>query len=284
MIPLFNEEASVDNLLFELYQVLNKLPLKAEVILVNDSSTDNTASKLHAASKIFGFKTITFHENSGHANAIWCGMRHAEGEMIITMDGDLQHPPNTILDLISEFTYSNVDVVYAIRNDLSMERILKRSTSHLFFVTFRYIFGLRLIPYANDFRLISKRYFEFVTSESSDIEIVRALLASHHHSYKTVGFNLQARRVGDSKFTFRKMINLYMRTLVYAPWSRSVFLMIIGFVIFGALVLSPFSLYIHPILKASLLILGVLSIGLGFLVLIPKLRKLSASGGLNQLL
>jgi glycosyltransferase involved in cell wall biosynthesis len=273
VIPIFNEEESIDELLVGLHKVLNKLMMNTELILVDDSSTDESASKLNAASNIYELKIITLHKNSGHANAIWCGMKHAEGEVIITMDGDLQHPPELIPFLISEVEASKVDVVYAIRNDLVSERRAKRITSHVFFFTFRYVFGLRLVPYANDFRLIKRSYFNSITSKATRVEIMRALLATRHHSFKTVGFDLQARKLGESKFTFRKMLNLYLRTLTYVPWGRSVLFLSLGLLISGALLFLRTNALIHPLFAISLAAVGISSLCLAIIVLSFKSFK-----------
>ncbi len=268
VIPLFNEEESVDQLIVELSSVLGQIPYSTELILVDDSSNDGTLSKLHAANEVFQFTIISFKKNSGHASAIWSGMKHATGDVIVTLDGDLQHPPSLIPVLINEFHKAKVEVVYAIRNDLLSERWSKRVTSHMFFLTIRYVFGLRLIPYANDFRLIKKSYFDAITTAKTRVEIMRALLASHDHSFHTVGFNLHARKVGVSKFTIRKMLNLYGQTVLYAPRKRSIGLMSIGAVTSGTFVFYLVDGSIHPILSASLS-------GIGFLLLCLSISVLS---------
>lgn len=273
VIPLYNEEKAVGELLSQLQQVLSTVDFLFQLILVDDASTDATLLNLLSHRKLIDFEIISLQENSGHASAIWSGMRHASGEAIITLDGDLQHPPQLIPVFVEEFRDSNYDVIYAIRNDLSSERWTKRASSHLFFLTTRYIFGLHLIPYANDFRLISFDFFNDLTSKSQGVEVMRALLATHEHSYQRVSFDLRSRQIGETKFTLNKMLKLYAQTLSYASLRRTVFVSLLGLAITSALVVSGFA---YSEASLPLFLLGGPTIGffcLGLVALFLKLKN-----------
>jgi dolichol-phosphate mannosyltransferase len=138
----------------------------------------------------------------------------------MTLDGDLQHPPAVIPLMIEQMRTCNSQVVYGIRKNLDVERFSKRLSTRMFFLIVRYVYGIRLEPYANDFRLISRDVFEQVLDVDSARPTLRAILPQLQLATSLVEFDLRPRLNGESKFTVRKMAALFLDTVTYAPRKR----------------------------------------------------------------
>ena len=221
VVPMFNEEDCVEHFVTELHNVLEDSGLVYDVVIVDDASTDQTPQIL-ATLSYPNFRSIRLERNSGHSSAMWAGMSSSSGDLIMTLDGDLQHPPSVIPLMIEQMKRSNSQVVYGIRRNLDVERFSKRLSTRMFFLIVRYIYGIRLEPYANDFRLISRDVFEMVTKVDSSCPTLRALLPQLQLTTSTVEFDLRPRLSGESKFTIRKMATLFLDTVAYAPKIRLV--------------------------------------------------------------
>jgi len=219
VVPMFNEEDCVELFAAELHNVLLNSGYVYDVVLVDDASTDQTPQIL--ATLIYpNFRSIRLERNSGHSAAMWAGMCSSTGDLIMTLDGDLQHPPSVIPLMVDQMKIRNSQVVYGIRKNLDVERFSKRLSTRMFFLIVRYIYGIRLEPYANDFRLISREVFEKVIKVDSSCPTLRALLPQLQLTTSTVEFDLRPRLNGESKFTIRKMATLFLDTVTYAPKIR----------------------------------------------------------------
>ncbi|AEF19744.1 MULTISPECIES: glycosyltransferase family 2 protein [unclassified Hydrogenobaculum] len=117
VIPIYNEEESVGTLYEKIVDTMNKLPYDYEIIAVDDGSTDNTFNKLkEIASKDKRLKVISFKRNYGQTAAMFAGFQHASGDVVITMDADLQNDPADIPILIEKIN-EGYDVVSGWRKD-----------------------------------------------------------------------------------------------------------------------------------------------------------------------
>lgn len=117
VIPIYNEEESVGTLYEKILNTMNKLPYDYEIIAVDDGSTDNTFNKLkEIASKDKRLKVISFKRNYGQTAAMFAGFQHASGDVVITMDADLQNDPADIPILIEKIN-EGYDVVSGWRKD-----------------------------------------------------------------------------------------------------------------------------------------------------------------------
>ncbi|MFP3254704.1 MAG: glycosyltransferase family 2 protein, partial [Hydrogenobaculum sp.] len=117
VIPIYNEEESVGTLYEKIVNTMNKLPYDYEIIAVDDGSTDNTLNKLkEIASKDKRLKVISFKRNYGQTAAMFAGFQHASGDVVITMDADLQNDPADIPILIEKIN-EGYDVVSGWRKD-----------------------------------------------------------------------------------------------------------------------------------------------------------------------
>lgn len=159
VIPCFNEEENIRALHAELCKVLSSVD--AEMIFVNDGSTDGTLSVLHALqAEDSRVQVISFTRNFGHQAALRAGIREATGRFVITMDADLQHPPAYIPEMIGR-AKEGFDVVDMVRAK-AQEGFLKEYLSRHFISFFRWLTDVNIEPGVSDFRLLSVRVTDII--------------------------------------------------------------------------------------------------------------------------
>ncbi len=128
VIPCYNGRSNLVPLIEELTTVLQNTGLLWEILFIDDCSTDGTFTELsHFNKRDCRIKAIRLMENKGQQNAVYCGLNEAVGELIITMDDDLQHPPSLIPRLISTVLEGN-DLVYAVNRTAKRPMILRAGT------------------------------------------------------------------------------------------------------------------------------------------------------------
>lgn len=157
VLPMLNEQDGLAPLLARLLPVLEGTGLAHEVLAIDDGSTDATLARLkeHNAREP-RIKAVSLSRNFGKEVAVAAGLRHAQGEAVIIMDSDLQHPPELIPQLVARWR-EGIDVVYAQRVDRNSDSASRRLFARLFYRMFRSLSGTRLHENAGDFRLLSRR-------------------------------------------------------------------------------------------------------------------------------
>src|SRR5580704_4100144 len=117
ILPFHNEADSLRQLFQRLYPVVGQLGLSCEIICIDDGSTDSTFTTLsHERELDQRIKLVRMARNFGKEAALSCGLKLAHGRAAITMDSDLQHPPETIFEMVKKW-HSGADLVYAIRRN-----------------------------------------------------------------------------------------------------------------------------------------------------------------------
>ncbi len=208
VVPLYNEEETVSELVSRLESVLEKINLKYEVIFVDDGSTDSTVSFLEKAiAKNSSLKLVQFSRNFGHQSAVTAGIDHAGGDMVVIMDADLQDPPELILDFIQKHR-EGYEVVYAVRS-VRKESVFKRMS---YFVFYRLITRMTpeiTLPHdAGDFALISRRVADVLRSLPERNRYVRGLRAWAGFKQTGVMYERGERFAGESKYSYWKLFKL----------------------------------------------------------------------------
>lgn len=157
VLPMLNEQGGLAPLFGRLVPVLDATGLDYEVVAIDDGSTDATLARLkqHNA-RDARIKAVSLSRNFGKEVAVAAGLRHAQGEAVIIMDSDLQHPPELIPQLVARWR-EGIDVVYAQRVDRQTDSASRRLSARLFYRMFRSLSGTRLHENAGDFRLLSRR-------------------------------------------------------------------------------------------------------------------------------
>src|SRR4051812_36261552 len=137
VIPIFNEEDTIDEMLRRLTLIAEGLDGEVEIVLVDDGSRDRSLEMLRQANKDdAAVRYISLARNFGHQIAVTAGLRAAEGEAVIVMDADLQDPPELIPAMVDKWK-EGYQVVYAQRTSRRTESFLKRSLAYLFYRVLR---------------------------------------------------------------------------------------------------------------------------------------------------
>lgn len=204
VIPCYNEEEN----LFALYNAIIKVVEKHgsyEIIFVDDGSKDSSLSILkELASKNANVNYIALSRNFGHQNALKAGLDAATGDCTISMDADMQHPPELIDELISKWK-EGYDVVYTIRKNSKLP-FFKKLTSKLYYKFIKKLSDTEIHEGAADFRLLDKKVVKELSSLKENYLFIRGLVSWLGFKHTSVTYTAQDRYAGKSKYSYRKMM------------------------------------------------------------------------------
>lgn len=208
VIPVHNEEEGLSDLYRRLTQVLEQLDASAEILLVDDGSTDSSyslMSEIH--NRDSRFKVVHLSRNFGHQLAITAGIDLAEGQAIAVMDADLQDPPEVLLEMAKRWR-EGYEVVYGVREDRSTDTWFKRTTATLFYRALRRLTDVDIPQHVGDFRLIDRRAAEAFKGMREGSRFVRGMFAWMGFRHVGVPYRRAERSTGETKYPVRKMVRL----------------------------------------------------------------------------
>ena len=213
VVPIYNEEEGILNFAEELRKNLDLLNLNYEVLFINDGSSDTTQEKIDSINwtQLLSFE---FQFNAGHMRALEAGFEQAKGEMIISLDSDLQHPPSYIKDLIRIKKEQNVDVVYGVRDSRSEDKFVKRLSAKFYYFIMKKLSGINIRENAADFRLITKKVNEVLKSIPDENKIYRLLIPSLKFTEAELVYKADRRVLGKTKYSFKKMSLLALSSVL----------------------------------------------------------------------
>jgi len=210
VVPLYEEEAVLPKLYERLAPVLDALDGPSEVIFVVDGGRDRSfeiVKELRARDE--RVKGLKFSRNFGHQYALSAGLDHASGDAVIMMDGDLQHPPEVIPQLIAEWQ-AGAQVVNTYRESTEGIGPLKKVTSAVFYGLLNRCGNIRLSPNSADFRLIDRRVADRFRGIREQARFLRGLFVWVGFRQATVRYAAAKRPAGRSKYSVGKMGRLAM--------------------------------------------------------------------------
>jgi glycosyltransferase involved in cell wall biosynthesis len=206
ILPFYNEAGGVHELFKRLYPVLNRLQLSYEIICIDDGSVDATyAALVHEREMDHRLKLIRMARNFGKESALTCGLHAASGKAAITMDSDLQHPPETIPDLVERWR-GGADLVYASRRDRKTDSGLRRFFSRAFYAVFRTIADIQMPEGAGDFCLLDRKVVDAINALPERNRFMKGLVAWVGFRHDTVPFDVAPRHGGASHWNFFRLM------------------------------------------------------------------------------
>ncbi|OFX36377.1 MAG: glycosyl transferase family 2 [Bacteroidetes bacterium GWA2_32_17] len=204
IIPCHNEEGNIEFLYSKLKQSIIAFP-SHEIIFVDDGSTDKTILKIRLiASKDAFVKYISFSTNFGHQNALKAGLDYSSGDCAISMDADMQHPPELIPLLIEKWK-EGFEVVYTIRKEEENIPFFKKVTSTLFYKLAGKFSETKIYPGAADFRLLDKKVVDEIKKLKENFLFFRGLVNWMGFSQFPIEFKAEVRYSGKTKYSFKRM-------------------------------------------------------------------------------
>ncbi|MEW6285798.1 MAG: glycosyltransferase family 2 protein [Chloroflexota bacterium] len=209
VIPVYNEEGVVEQTYEEIRKVIDALPYKFTIYYVDDGSEDGTVASLNAlARRDKRVVVLELSRNFGHQAALTAGLDAAQGDFVISMDADGQHPPSLIPQMIELFQ-QGYDVVQAQRLDEGGTSF-KRLTSAAFYRIINAISGTQMVPGAADFRGLSRQAVDALKSMPEYHRFLRGMVSAMGYNSVILPYHETRRVAGRSKYSLGKMVRLAM--------------------------------------------------------------------------
>jgi polyisoprenyl-phosphate glycosyltransferase len=207
VVPLFNEQDNVAHLVERLANTLNSLGKSYEVLLIDDGSGDATWIRIAnaAAQHHPRLRGLRLARHFGHQAALLAGLSRARGQAVVSMDGDLQHPPELIPELVKTWK-QGAAVVDTRRHYNAQTSRFKKLSSALFYRFFSFMSEIDMQEGRSDFRLVDRRVLDQVLAfQQSDI-FLRGVVGWLAFPSATIEFEAANRLHGDSKYTLQSML------------------------------------------------------------------------------
>ena len=212
VIPVFNEEAVVRTTYERVRDVLDAAGIEWSLLVVNDGSRDGTVAvleSLYAADPRVSYLALS--RNFGHQAALAAGLEEAEGDVFVTMDGDLQHPPELIAEMLDAWR-RGYDVVHTRKvetEDLGWARSL---ATRLAYRAIGWVANVPFVPHASDFRLLDREARDAVNAMGERGRLYRGLTPWVGFRQAVIPYVAQPRVNGTSSYGLRQLVGLFTRS------------------------------------------------------------------------
>ena len=206
VVPVFNEEENIREFHRRLTQVMAPLPYDYEILFIDDGSKDRTSQLIRElAEKDPHVQGYVFARNFGHQLALTCGLDQSTGDAVISMDGDLQHPPEMVPELLKKWE-EGYEIVQTVRKATEDATWFKNITSRLYYKLINSMSEVRVTPGGSDFRLMDRKAVDALNRFRERARFIRGMVNNLGFRYTTLEFVAPPRFAGHSKFSLRKML------------------------------------------------------------------------------
>ncbi|MCB9091683.1 MAG: glycosyltransferase family 2 protein [Halobacteriovoraceae bacterium] len=235
VIPVFNEGRNIFLLFEQLKTLFENDKYEYFVLFADDGSQDETLANLQKiASENFQVDYLSLSRNFGHQAALTAGLEHchATSKAVIMMDGDLEHPPEVIPQLLEKWE-EGYDVVYTIRQmDLSLN-VIKRWATRIFYKIFHIVSDVELVEGSADFRLWDRKVLDSYKKLKERNRFIRGLSVWLGFRQTGITYKQGSRQEGRSKYSFRKMLRLAIEGITSFSAAPLYFAVIVGISLLG---------------------------------------------------
>lgn len=277
VIPVFNEEENIQVFYQEVCKYMEPLSYDFELLFVDDGSKDATPLILERlAQHDRRVRGLIMARNYGHQLALTCGLDHADGDCVITMDGDMQHPPEMLPLLLAKWQ-EGFEVVQTIRVSTEGVSWFKSFTSGLFYKLINGMSKVHIQEGGSDFRLLDKAVVQSFRRFKERARFIRGMISAIGYRQTQVEFIAPKRYAGTSKFSLGKMLNFALDGITaysklplrFAFYIGLLFALVSFGVTLHVIYIKLFTLEAVPgwaTISASILLLGGLQLlGLGII-------------------
>lgn len=207
VVPVYNEENTVEAFLERLTPHLDQLSFDWEIVFVNDGSLDATLERLLGIlAHEQRLRIVDLSRNFGKEAALAAGFDNVGGDAIVVMDVDLQDPPELIGEMVEKWK-AGFDIVGARRVSRQSDRLLKRATAWSFYAIYNRIGTITMRCDLGDYRLIDRRAADALSSLRERVRFTKGLFAWLGFHTTVIDFHRPSRHAGDSKFNFWRLWN-----------------------------------------------------------------------------
>ncbi len=229
VIPIYNEELLIDELVSRTIAALEKIEVYFEIIIIDDGSTDKSLQKLIKINKSDKrIKVIQLSKNYGHQSAFTAGLTISAGEYIVMMDGDLQDPPELIEEMYRKLTGNkDLDIVYAKRRS-KQENTYRKLLMSFFHKLFHRISSLEHANDAGNFSIFTKEVKEAIMLYTEKIRYIPGLRLHVGFAQDYIMFDRDTRFAGKSKMNLSKLFSLALDAIFSFSYLPIRFMLILG--------------------------------------------------------
>ena len=267
IVPAFNEEEVLPEFYRRVAAMAEGIDAAAELIFINDGSTDQTLSllqELKAGDPRVAILDLS--RNFGKEIAMTAGLDHAHGDAVVVIDADLQDPPELIPEMLRQWQ-EGYDVVYAKRTSRAGESAMKKFTAHVFYRLIRRMSRVDIPPDTGDFRLLSRRAVDALVGLREQHRFMKGLFAWVGYPQKAILYERDARFDGETKWNFTGLWNFAIEGITsfsILPLKMAsyvgVFTALSAFV-YGIFIIFQTLFYGNPVAGYPSLLVAVLFLG-----------------------
>jgi dolichol-phosphate mannosyltransferase len=207
VVPVFNEQDNIQIFYQEVRRNMETAGYPFELIFIDDGSSDRTVILLDKLTQQDPrVKALVLARNFGHQIALTCGLDYAQGDAVITMDGDMQHPPDLLPSMIRKWE-EGYEVVQTVRVDTEGVSWFKKSSSSLFYRLINAMSAVHIIEGGSDFRLLDRKAVNTFQRFKEKARFIRGIIGDMGYRQAQIEFVAHERFAGTSKFSLRKMVS-----------------------------------------------------------------------------
>jgi len=207
VVPVYNEEAVIGDFLQALSGYMAQLSKHYEIIVVNDGSKDSSADKVVSLSKHLKIKLLSLSRNFGKEAAMTAGLEHCQGDVVVFLDADFQHPVEVLASFLKHWS-EGYDMVYGVRKNRNAESAFKRNFAHLFYWLMSKITNIDVPNNAGDFRLFDRKVVNALKQFPERTRFMKGLYAWIGFKKIGVPYEVQERAGGSSSWGMVKLFEL----------------------------------------------------------------------------
>ena len=235
VIPCYNEEEILQYSIEKISKYLNRLQKEKlfdnyQLVLVDDGSKDKTWDIILLLSKSYPIKGIKLSRNEGHQNALVAGLFNSDGDIMISIDADLQDDITVIKEMIEKY-HQGCEIVYGVRKKRDSDTFFKKTSAESFYKLMK-LFGVDLVYNHADFRLMSKRAVENLKDFKEVNLFLRGIVPLIGYKSDKVYYDRSERIAGESKYPLKKMLSFAWEGITSFSTVPLKLISIIGFLVF----------------------------------------------------
>ncbi len=214
VVPCYNEQEAIEKFYTEVSVILSEIAgCEFEYLFIDDGSIDFTLLRLRElADRESSVNYLSLSRNFGKEAAMMAGLDYAEGDAVIIMDVDLQHPPELIPEMI-KWWHEGYDDVCARRTDRDNESWFKRSMANLFYICLQSVSKFRVQRDVGDFRLLDKRCVAALRLMRESQRFTKGMFTWVGYRKKEIPFHVRPRTVGTTNWSYPALFNLAVEGL-----------------------------------------------------------------------
>lgn len=244
IIPMYNEERHLRKSLGTIVSYIRQTRLPFEMIVVDDGSSDGTWSELQKLlPEVRELKAIRLSRNFGKELALCAGLEHAAGNGVLVMDGDLQHPPELIPEMVRSWRDEGYDIVECVKESRGKEPAFKKMGASLFYGSLNRLAGFNL-KNASDYKLLDAKVVQAWRGLKERKTFFRGMTAWIGFSRRSISFHVPPRETGNSRWGFVKLAGLAVESIVSFSTVPLRIVSLFGLLFsLGAIVLGVYTLW-----------------------------------------